>query len=162
MSSEHRPLLKLRRQPRLPRGFTLVEAIIAIVVIGVGLAGLMATFSVVARGSADPALRKQMLAIAQEMLEEVQLKPYAVAANAAPSGCGRDTYNDVSDYHGYSSGTSICTVDGVAIAALAGYRVSVSVVAATLVGVPAKKITVNVSRGGETLSLVGWRSDYAS
>ena len=152
-----------RRQGRhRVRGFTLPEAILAIVVIGVGLAGLLLAFGTVARSSADPVLRKQMLAIGQEMLEEVLLKPYTVAANAAPAGCARDTYNDVSDFNGYSA-AGICTVDGVAIAALASYSVQVAVVAGTLQGVTsAKSVTVTVGNAGESLSLVGWRTDYAS
>ena len=144
------------------QGFTLVEAILAIVVIGVGLSGVLLAFSTVARSGADPLLRKQMLAIAQEMLEEVQLKPYAAAANAAPAGCARDTYNDVADYNGYTR-TGICTIDGVAIPALAAYTVTVSVAAGTLSGVAAaRRIVVTVSRTGESLQLVGWRTDYAS
>ena len=143
-------------------GFTLPEAILAIVVIGVGLAGLLLVFGTVARSSADPVLRKQMVAIAQEMLEEIALKPYSAAANAAPAGCARDTYNDISDFDGYS-GTGICTVDGVAIAALANYSMRVAVTAGTLAGVAAaKSITVTVTSGAESLSLVGWRTDYAS
>lgn len=148
---------------RAQRGMTLVEAIIAIVVLGVGLAGVLLAFGTVARGSADPLVHKQMLAIAQEMLEEIQLKPYAPAANAAPAGCARDTFNDIGDYHGYASAGSICTVDGVAIAALAGYSVSVGVVPATLAGVAAaRRITVTVGHGGASLALVGWRTDHAS
>ena len=73
-----------------------------------------------------------------------------------------DTYNDISDFNGYSA-TGICTVDGVAIAALASYSVQVAVVTGTLQGVTAaKSVTVTVSNGGESLSLVGWRTDYAS
>ena len=159
------PTLPFR--PALPAGrrcgFTLIEAILAIVVIGVGMAGLMSSFSVVSRNSADPVVRKQMLAIAQEMLEEIQQKPYAAAANAAPAGCARDTFNDLADFDGYASSGSICTVDGVTIPARAGYSLRVSVAAATLSGVAAaKKISVSVSRGDETLVLVGWRTDYAS
>jgi len=149
-----------RRRPA--RGFTLPEAILAIVVIGIGLAGLMLAFGMASRNSADPVLRKQMLAIAQELLEEIQLKPYAAAANAAPAGCARDTYNDIADYNGYSS-TGICSVDGVVIPALASYNVTASVAAGTLAGVAAaRRITVTVSHQGETLSLVGWRTDFAS
>jgi MSHA pilin protein MshD len=150
------------RPPPPRRGFTLPEALLAIVVIGVGLAGLLTVFSTVSRGSANPLLRQQMLAIAQELMEEIQLKPYAAAANAAPAGCARDTYNDIADYQGYIS-HGICSVDGVPIPALADFSVTASVVAGTLGGVSAARaITVTVSQGGESLQLLGWRTDYAS
>jgi MSHA pilin protein MshD len=150
------------RAARPAAGFTLPEALLAIVVVGVGLAGLLTVFATVSRADANPLLRQQMVAIAQEMLEEIQLKPYAAAANAAPAGCARDTFNDIADYHGYTS-TGICTVDGVAIGALSGYAVQVSVAGGTLAGVgAAKAITVTVSQGGDSLQLVGWRTDYAS
>lgn len=144
------------------RGFTLVEMLLAIVVIGVGLAGVIAAFTTLGGRSADPVIRQQMLAIGGELLEEIALKPYAMATHTAPAGCARDTYNDVRDYNGYATSGSICAVDGTAIAALAGYSVSVSVATGTLAGVPGLRITVTVSRGSETLSLVGWRTDYAS
>ena len=149
-----------RRRPA--RGFTLPEALLAIVVLGVGLTGVLLAFGAVARHSADPVLRKQMMGIAQELLEEIALKPYAAAANSAPVGCARDTYNDIADYHGYSS-VGFCTVDGVVIPALASFSVSASVVAGSLSGVSAaKQITVTVSQGGESLTIKTWRTDYAS
>ncbi len=144
------------------RGFTLPEALLAIVVIAVGLTGVLAAFGSVTRNSADPVVHKQMVAVAQKLMEEIQLKPYAVAPHTAPAGCARDTYNDVRDYNGYSS-TGVCTVDGVAIPALAGLRVGASVASGTLGGVAAAlKITVTVQHSGQTLTLVGWRTDYAS
>ena len=150
----------LRRRP--VRGFSLPEALLAIVVLGVGLTGVLLAFGAVARHSADPVLRKQMMGIAQELLEEIAQKPYAAAANSTPAGCARDTYNDIADYHGYSS-VGICTVDGVVIPALAAFSVSASVVAGTLSGVSAaKQITVTVSQGGESLTIKTWRTDYAS
>ena len=151
-----------RRLGRHQRGFTLPEAILAIVVIGIGLAGLLQAFSQVSRSNANPLLRQQMLAIAQSLLEEIQLKPYAAAANAAPTGCGRDTYNDLLDYNGYSS-TGICSIDGVVIPALAKFNASVSVAAGTVGGVgAARRIVVSVSLGNDSLQLVGWRTDFAS
>lgn len=146
---------------RRHRGFTLPEALLAIVVLGVGLAGVMLAFATTMRRGADPMLQLQMLAIAEGLMEEIQLKPFAAAANSAPAGCARDTFNDVADYNGYAS-TGICSVDGVAIPALSAYRVSVSVQSATLAGVAgALRITITTTQGGEQLQLVGWRTNYA-
>ena len=65
------------------------------------------------------------------------------------------------DYHGYSG--SVCAVDGTAIAALAGTTVSISVADGTLGGVAAaRRITVTVARGGQSITLTGWRTDHAS
>jgi MSHA pilin protein MshD len=140
---------------------TLIEVLIAIIVIGVGLAGVLSAFSLVTRGSADPLITQQMLAIGEEMLEEIQLKPYTAAAHTAPTGCARDTFNDVADYHGYAK--PICTLDGVAIPSLATYAISVQVQTATLAGVAAaQRITVTVTHGSASLVLVGWRTDFAS
>ena len=157
------PRPRLRPCGRAPqRGFTLPEALLAIVVVGIGLAGLLLVFATISRGNANPLLHQQMTAIAQQLMEEITLKPYAAAAHTAPAGCARDTYNDIADYHGYSS-TGVCTVDGVVIAELAGFNGSASVVAGTLAGVAAaRSITVTVSHAGDTLQLVGWRTDYAS
>ena len=144
-------------------GFTLIEMVLAIVVLGVGLAGVLIAFSTVARGSADPVVAQQMLAIAEEMMEEIQLKPYAVAANTAPAACARNTWNDVLDYNGYATSGQICTIDGTAIPSLAGYSVQVTVVAATLASVgAARRIDVTVTRSTSSFTLTGWRTDFAS
>ena len=156
-----RPAPRLHRR-QSQRGFTLMEAIVAIVVVGVALAGVMLAVRESVRGSADPVVQRQMLAVAQAFMEEVQLKPYAVAVNGAPAGCARDTYNDVLDYNGYAS-TGICAVDGAAIPLLAGYTVNITVAAGTLGGVAAaRRITVTVTRGSASLTLTGWRTDHAS
>ncbi len=145
------------------RGFTLLEMVIAIVVLGVGLAGVLAAFATVGHGSADAAIAQQMLAIAEEMLEEVQLKPYTAAASTARVDCERVNFNDTLDYNGYATSGRICTIDGAAIPSLTGYSVQVSVQVSSLSGVAAaQRISVTVSRGNDSITLVGWRTDYAS
>jgi MSHA pilin protein MshD len=148
---------------RRQRGMTLIEIVLAIVILGVGLAGVLIAFSTVTRGSADPVIAQQMLAIAEEMLEEIQLKPYTAAANTAPGGCARNTFNDVLDYDGYAPSGGICTIDGTLIPSLSTYAVRVQVQAATLVGVAAaRRINVTVTHGTSSFTLSGWRTDFAS
>lgn len=77
------------------RGLSLVEQIVFIVVVGVAVAGVIAALTVSTRGSADPVIRKQALAIAEALLEEVQLQPFtycdpddpAAAAALNTAGC---------------------------------------------------------------------------
>ena len=57
-------------------GVTLIELIMFIVIVGVALAGLFAAFNTITAASADPAVRKQVLAIAESLMEEVQLMPF--------------------------------------------------------------------------------------
>lgn len=145
------------------RGFSLAELVLAIVVIGVGVAGVMLAFSTVTHASGDPVVTQQMLAIAEEMMEEIRLKPYAVAANSAPAACARDTFNDTLDYNGYATTAGICNIDGTLIPSLAKYALSVQVQAATLAGIAAaRRIDVTVTNGSNVLTLTGWRTDYAS
>jgi MSHA pilin protein MshD len=149
---------------RRSRGMTLMELVLAIVVIGVGLTGVLMAFNQAVFHSADPMARKQMLAIAEEMMEEISLKPYVAVANIAAAGCARNTFNDVADYNGYSA-AGICDIDGNAIAALATYNVAVVVTATNLPapnGVAAQRIVVTVTHGTDTLTLTGYRTNWAS
>lgn len=145
---------------RRANGFTLIEMVIAVVIIGVGLAGVLLAFDTSVRSSADPLIRKQMLAVAEGMMEEILLKPYAPATGTI-SGCNRSGADDIRDYAGYSQ--SICDVDGTAISGLAGYAVSVAVILVNWQGIAnTLRVTVTVTSGGENLSIVGFRTDYAS
>jgi MSHA pilin protein MshD len=143
------------------RGFTLIEMVIAILVLGIGLAGVLLAFQTTVRRSADPLVQRQMLALTEGLLDEVLSRPFAPLAGGSSSGCARDAFNDIDDYNGYAP-AQVCDVAGNAIASLAGYRVSVSVTATNLAGVSAKRIQVTATRGSDTLSLLGWRTDFAS
>lgn len=154
-------------------GMTLIELVIAIVVVSVGLAGVLIAFSTAIMHSADPMVRKQMLSIAEGMMEEVTLQPFDVSGTPPSNtlkdcraGTGiapRQNFNDIADFNNYQT-TGVCDIDGDAIADLANYNLSVVVDSAatldTLGGGSVRRITVTVTHGIETLRLVGWRTNY--
>jgi MSHA pilin protein MshD len=116
---------------RAHAGLSLIEVIVTIVVLGIGLAGLMALYSQVTRASVDPMVRKQALAIASSLLEEIELKPFTycdpddanVYTATSTAGCttaeaallaeGGETryadprYDNVNDYAGFAMGSGV-------------------------------------------------------
>ena len=61
---------------RRQQGMTLIELIVFIVIVSVALVGVLTVFNVTAKSSGDPMIRKQMLAVAEAVLEEVMLQPF--------------------------------------------------------------------------------------
>lgn len=145
---------------RKPRGFSLPELIVLIVVLSIAMAGVMVVFTNTVRGSANPIVAKQALAIAEAMLDEIQLAPYA---SVTGSGANRQDFNDALDYDGYSTAGGMVGIDGVAIPGLAAYNVvNVSVTAQALNGVAeALRIVVTVSGPPPfTLTIEGYKVNY--
>lgn len=144
-------------------GFTLIELIIFIVVVAAGLAGILSVMNTVVKSSADPMVRKQTLAIAESLLEEILLKEYANPVGG-DTGAVRAQFDDVDQYNGYSTTGGIKDVLGNTVAGLSAYNVSPAVTVAgstDLTGVAAKKITVTVTGPGNTVvTLSGYRSAY--
>lgn len=142
---------------RRQRGFTLIELIIFIVVVSVGLAGILLVINTVVKSSADPMVRKQAIAIAESLLEEIVLKDYANPVDG-DVGAVRATFDDVSQYQGYTS-VGIKDPLGVAVTSLSSYNIfpAVTVADTTLGGVTVKIITVSVSGPHGTISLTGYR-----
>jgi MSHA pilin protein MshD len=157
--SARREALRARRRAG---GFSLIELIVFIVVVGVGLAGVLGAFSVGVQRSADPMARKQALMIAEQILEEIVLQDFG----PQPATCTystRSSCDDAQDYNGFSSAT-IRDLAGLAVPNLSGYSITVSVVPTTDLGpIPstaALKATVSVSGKGQTVALVGYRAKY--
>lgn len=141
-------------------GISLVELILFIIIVSVGIVGILSVMNITTQHSADPMVRKQALAIAEGMLEEILLKDYT-DPDGSNAGETRPTFDDVDDYASYTS-TGIETIDGTPIGALADYNVSVAVAASDLNGVAeAKLITVTVTGRGESIALSGYRTNYA-
>jgi MSHA pilin protein MshD len=163
---------------RANRGVTLVELIVFIVIVGVAMAGLFAAFNTITAASADPQVRKQALAIAESLMDEVALMPFtycdpddALAPTAGSSGaCGTPEvigveggetrydppgprFDNVSDYNGFAMSSGIKDINEVAITGLGAYSASISVAnAGTELGLAANdealRITVTVTGPG--------------
>jgi MSHA pilin protein MshD len=61
---------------RSARGFSLIEVVVFIIVMGIALVGMAVLYDRVTSASVDPVVRKQALAIASSMLEEVELRAF--------------------------------------------------------------------------------------
>ena len=142
------------------RGFTLVELLMFVVIVSVALGAMMSLFAQTSARSADPMLRRQALAIAESLLEEVQLMPLTfcdpddanVDTAVSSAGCASLTeasgpesgetrfaspqFDNVNDYNGYTMTPAttggIKDITNTAISGLSGYSASVSVAAAPL------------------------------
>lgn len=164
-------------------GFTLIEVIIFIVVVGAGLAGILSVINTVVKSSADPLVAKQTVAIAESMLEEILLKEYcdpdtATLSPTAPPVCpasriaadkeaSRALYDDVDDYNGYTTTGGIVDLTGAAVAGLTKYNITNVTVAVTtaaqnaaLNAIGTKRVTVTVTGPQGAITLTGYRSNY--
>ena len=157
-------------------GVTLIELIVALVIMGVALAGMVAVYTATTRSSVDPVIVQQMQAIADNMMEEILMKPFAPLdpLNNAPgsaAGGARANFDDVGDYDRYGDNLQgIRDVEGNAIAGLERYSVYVKVDNAAMAGIPqadAKRVTVTVSIPNpnhdpsipDPIVLTGWRTN---
>lgn len=146
-------------------GFTLIETIVFLLVVGIGVVGLLSAMSTAVRFSADPLPQKQALAIAESLMEEISAAGFtfcqpgtpnfasATAAMAAQCGTdfienvGPDTlsgvaearpFDNVNDYvPGFGAAPAAIAITDVAASmpAPAGYTAFVSITQAGLSGV---------------------------
>lgn len=142
------------------RGLTLVELVIALVVAGVAMSAIWSAWALLGRGSADPLVQRQQLAIGQSLLREVELQPLPGTAVAGTTA-GRTGFASITDYNGLVL-NGITDVEGQAVPGLQAYGARVSVSARALEGVPSSAgwwVTVSVSGpGAPSLELAQWRS----
>lgn len=178
------------------RGLSLIEVVIFILVLGIGIAGLAVIYNQITLASVDPLVRKQAVAIARSLMDEVQLRPFTfcdpddplVFTETSALGCSSaaqresgtigpetgetryadPTFDNVSDYHGFSMLSGIQDVTNTTIAGLNQYSAQVQIVAAGgdfPAAIPpdeALRITVTVTGPGNVqVILQGYRLRYA-
>ncbi len=137
------------------RGISLVELIMFIVIVSLAIVGILSVMNVTSKASADPMQRKQAMAIAESLLEEIELQAFtfcdpddataltATAAIVGPGGCtgpiqglgavGETRYADprfdnVGDYHGFSMPTGINDIQNTPVAGLSNFAANVNMV----------------------------------
>ena len=110
-------------------GTTLIELVVAIVIISIAASSVLMALSTSVTYSADPMIRHQAVAIAEAYLEEIALKSFVDPDGVDGEG-SRDLYDDVDDYDGLVD-NGARNQFGAAIAALSDYTVSVTVTASS-------------------------------
>lgn len=130
-------------------GLSLIEVVVFIVVLGIGVAGMAVLYNQLTLASVDPVVRKQAVAIANSLMEEIQLRPFTYCdpddanvftAPTPPCGTpevigteGPETrygpafYDNVSDYNGFAMLGSIQDINNVPITVLTGYSALVAI-----------------------------------
>lgn len=159
----------IKSQFRPQSGVSLVELVMFIVIVSIALIGVLKVMNLTTRSSATPMVQKQALAVAESLLEEIELKDFANPAGGftgAATSANRPLFDDVRDYNGYLT-SGIYGVDGVAVGGLGVYDVAVAVANADLGTITAAsgeavQITVTVTHSsGMSWVLSGYRSNYA-
>jgi len=104
------------------RGISLIELIIFIVIIGAAMAGVLLVMNQVTRSSADPLIRKQALAVAESMLEEIRLQELSgvvctgtlgvnAVRTAATTACAYDGYSTTGGVKDFSTNVVIAGLE---------------------------------------------------
>ena len=157
------------------QGASLVELILFIVIISIALAGILLVMNNVSGRSADTLIRKQALAVAESLLEEVALQDFISASNASAT-CPHNQvtaanrasgYHIVCDYNGFAT-TGIFSITNVSITGLGSYNAAVAVVpaalgsgAVTIAAGSAVQITVTVTDPqNNPVQVSGYRTAY--
>ena len=131
------------------KGFTLIELILAIVIIGIGISSFALLMNASTRNSIDPMVRQQANAVARAYLEEVLLKPFCDPdiTTDCPTNCTtgstctnatctentggaetRATFDDVCDFDNVITNAAVTDQTGASITSLSDYRVTVDVI----------------------------------
>jgi len=156
------------------RGFSIVEAIVFIVIVSVALTGVLSLMNFTTLHSADPMIRKQAIVVAESLLAEITQQNFTNPVDGfsgAATQANRNLFDDIGDYNGFTT-TGIFPIDdpSTPIPALVAYNASVRVVDTTLGPVSApipggsvKLIIVTVT-GPDAIPVVlsGYRSAYGS
>lgn len=148
------------------RGISLIELIAFMLIMSIAVSGVLLVMNKVTGHSADSLLRKQALASAESLLEEIQLRDFtAVAANAPVTLANRTSvYHIVSDYNAFNTAGIYSATTGALVPGLASYNADVVITPTALGGIAAANsvlITVTITDPqGNPMRVSGYRTNY--
>lgn len=147
-------------KPHSQKGATLIELILSIVIISTALAGILGLINLTVLHSADPIIQHQAIAIAESYIEEITALPIN-DPDGSNAGETRATFDNVDDYNGLND-IGVRDQDGIAIANLANYTVTVTITNQTIVGLAnMREILVTVSRASMApIRITAFRAPY--
>lgn len=126
---------------------SLIELVIAIVVIAICLTGAFALVNTTTRRSADPMLERQATSIAEAYLEEILQQAYVDPDDGqiCPTAeANRKLFDNVCDYAGLAE-TGARDQQGDAVTGLESYRVEVAIDSkATLGGLTGESVVLRI------------------
>lgn len=124
---------------RRQQGMTLIEIVIAIVVIAIAVSAVLGVLAGNVQHSADPMVVTQGITIAEAYLDEIAHKPFS-DPDGTDGEASRIDFDDIDDYDGLID-SGAADQFGNPIAGLGGYTVSVAVNASSgLPGVAAADV----------------------
>ncbi|HRF12630.1 MAG TPA: hypothetical protein PLR37_10925, partial [Candidatus Accumulibacter phosphatis] len=160
------PSQHFHSHPSSQRGLTLIELILFIIIINVGIFGILTVMNSTTRASADPMLRKQAVAMAEAILEEVLSRnATATLPETDMNTCSnRALYVGVADYSCFDGVPASAVISGAhtlgstSIPALASLSATVAVTAVNVSGIAMQRVAVTVTGGGQEITLFGYRA----
>jgi MSHA pilin protein MshD len=111
---------------RHERGMTLVETVIAIVVVAIAASAVLGVLATTVQHSSDALIMSQAVSIAEAYVEEISLKPFA-DPDGTDGEATRAAFDDADDYDGLVDNGAYDQF-GNPIAGLGGYTVTVAAV----------------------------------
>ena len=154
---------------RRQQGMTLVELVVAIVVVSIAVTSVMGAMATIGGRSADPVVLLQAQAIAESYMDEISSKAFVYpdpGATCKPIPALRSDYTAVCDYRALPY-TDVRNSAGDPITGLSAYSVVVVITenagadfTPAIAAADALKIEVTVTSPNGPFSITGYRTRY--
>jgi Tfp pilus assembly protein PilV len=160
---------RMRSKVVCRKGMSLIEAVAAIVVAGIGAAGFVAFYLSAMKGYAEAEMRTVGAFLARGLMDEVRSKRFdenhvapfsgSPGTDASENPADKTTFDDVDDFDGWSEAGP--DFSGYDLSASVEYVTEADLDQVSVSPTGLKRITVTVSVGGETVAVVksvvsGW------